>query len=197
MGRKKREASPTGVYHWIARGMNRKWLFHAAEDHQRFQELILEYRDTYQIKIYHYCQMTNHIHMLLKAEDMAKLAKFSHYVQRRYAYYYCGKYKWNGSVFRQGYKSFAIDRDEYLLECGRYIERNPIKAGMVENLDEYPFSSYRFYAYGETDRLLDYSPAFLGLANEALVRQKLYAEYVNTSRVQEEMMERGLLPAME
>ena len=129
MGRKRREASPTGFYHWIVRGMNKKCLFHDDDDYFRFQDLILEYRDTCQIKIYHYCFMTNHIHMLLKAETLEELARFSHYVQRRYAYYYCGKYQWNGSVFRQGYKSLVIDRDEYLLECGRYIERNPVKAG--------------------------------------------------------------------
>lgn len=197
MGRKKREASPTGIYHWIVRGMNKKRLFHDAEDHARFQGLVLQYRDTYQIKIHHYCQMTNHVHMLLKAESLEDLANFSHYVQRRYAYAYCGKYKWNGSVFRQGYKSLPIDREEYLLECGRYIEQNPVKAKMVNEAGEYAFSSYRYYANGEADRLVDSSPAFMGLATDPIVRQQLYAAYVNAVRVQEEMLERGLLPAIE
>lgn len=197
MGRKKREVSPTGIYHWIVRGMNRKRLFHDQEDHSRFQNLVLQYRDLYRVKIHHYCQMTNHVHMLLRTESLEALTGFSHYVQRRYAYSYCGKYKWNGSVFRQGYKSYAIDREEYLLECGRYIERNPVKAKMVNEASEYAFSSYRFYAYGEADPMLDCSPAFLALAVNPIARRELYAAYVNSVRVQEEMMERGLLPVSE
>ncbi len=197
MGRKKREVSATGIYHWIVRGMNRKYLFHGKEDYLRFQDLVVGYRETYQIKIYHYCQMSNHVHMLLRAECLENMARFSHYVQRRYAYYYCGQYKWNGSVFRQGYKSFVIDRDEYLLECGRYIERNPVKAEIVAVVGEYEFSSYRFYAYGESDRMVEYSPAFIGLAKDPFIRRELYVEYVNAVRVQEEMAERGLLPALE
>ena len=104
--------------------------------------------------------------MLLKADSLEALADFSHYVQRRYAYSYCGKYKWNGSVFRQGYKSLPIEREEYLLECGRYIERNPVKAKMVSEAGEYAFSSYRYYANGEVDRMVECSPAFIGLATD-------------------------------
>ena len=93
MPRKKREESPTGVYHWIARGMNKKDLFHRQGDYERFRELILEYKTAFSIAIYHYCFMTNHVHLLVQSEDLQSLSLFSHYVQRRYAYYYCGKYK--------------------------------------------------------------------------------------------------------
>lgn len=192
MPRKKRQESPTGVYHWIVRGMNKKDLFHQPADYQRFRELIVEYKTVYGIEIYHFCFMTNHAHMLMRAEKLVDLSQFSHYVQRRYAYYYCGKYKWTGSVFQRGYRSLAIDRDEYLLECGRYIERNPLKAGLVSRPESYRYSSYGYYAKGRRDDLVAPSPAYLGLSKDEENRRAIYAAYVQTNRVQEEMMERGL-----
>lgn len=88
MPRKKREASPTGIYHWIVRGMNKKQLFHHAADYSIFESFIKEYQSQYHLKIYHYCYMTNHVHMLIDAPSLEDLSSFSHYVQRRYAYYY-------------------------------------------------------------------------------------------------------------
>ena len=137
--------------------------------------------------------MTNHVHLLVKAEDRSELSSFSHYVQRRYAYYYCGKYKWTGSVFQRAYKSFSIDRDEYLLECGRYIERNPIKAKIVEAIEGYKHSSYHYYAHGKDNDLITDSPAYLGLSADNCDRRRIYSIYVKQNRVQEEMMEKGLL----
>ncbi len=192
MPRKRREESPTGVYHWIVRGMNRKKLFHKAKDYRCFEDLLLEYKAVYDIKVYHYCYMSNHVHLLVKANDLESLAGFSQYVQRRYAYRYCGEYKWNGSVFQRGYKSFVIDKEAYLLECARYIERNPIKAKMVENVGDYCYSSYNYYAEGEAALLITPSPAFISLGSDVRCRQALYKKYVTEIRVQEEMLERGI-----
>ena len=194
MPRKRREESTTGIYHWIVRGMNKKHLFHHGKDFQRFRELILEYKIIYSILVYHYCFMTNHVHMLIQTARLNQLAKFSHYVQRRYAYYYCGKYKWTGSVFQRGYRSIVIERDEYLLECGRYIERNPIKAKLAKAAGDYIYSSFDYYAKGNPDELLDVSPAYLGLSPDLTERKRIYADYVNQTRIQEEMAEKGLLP---
>ena len=92
MPRKRREESPTGVYHWIVRGMNKKDLFHEASDFLFFKSLLSTYKEIYDIKIYHYCLMTNHAHLLIWNPGLEKMAKFSQYVQRRYAYYYCKTY---------------------------------------------------------------------------------------------------------
>jgi putative transposase len=127
MPRKRREESQAGVYHWIVRGMNKKDLFHDERDFRRFRELLAEYKKTYSVLIFHYCLMTNHVHLLIRADGLKALSEFSHFTQRRYAYYYCKRYRWTGSVFQRGFKSLVVDRDEYLLECGRYIERNPLK----------------------------------------------------------------------
>ena len=193
MPRKKREASPTGVYHWIVRGMNRRNLFCHDTDFQKFRDLLTEYKALYKIDIYHYCFMTNHVHLLIWAKELGQVSDFSHYVQRRYAYYYCEKYKRTGSVFQRGYRSFPIDKDEYLLECGRYIERNPVKARIVTRAEDYAQSSFRFYAFGEVDGLLNVSPAYEELSFVIEQRREIYEGYVNKTRVQEEMFEKGLL----
>ena len=193
MPRKRREESSTGVYHWIVRGMNKKDLFHEALDYDRFREILTEYRNEYQIGVFHYCFMTNHVHLLLNAQGIERLSKFSHYVQRRYAYYYCGKYRWTGSVFQRGYRSWVIDRDEYLLECGRYIERNPVKAKLVKSPEDCRHSSYCYYAQGKVDDLITPSPAYLGLSQDSQDRRRIYADYVQQIRIQEEMTDRGLL----
>jgi len=194
MPRKRREQSSTGVYHWIVRGMNKKDLFHDAQDFDFFRKLLFEYKTSYQIVFFHYCFMTNHVHLLLKSVDLESLAGFSHYVQRRYAYYYCGRYKWTGSVFQRGYRSFIIDRDEYMLECGRYIERNPVKAKLTKSPSDYKHTSFHYYASGEQDDLLTESPAFAGLSNDIDERRSVYAKRVQEHRVNEEMMGMGLIP---
>ncbi len=193
MPRKRRQESPTGIYHWIIRGINKKKIFHSSGDFSQFRGLISEYKKLYDIEIYHYCCMTNHVHMLIRTDKLLNISKFSHFVQRRYAYYYCKQYKWTGSVFQRGYRSLLIDKEEYLLECGRYIERNPLKARMIKSLAQYAHSSYHYYADGQADDLINPSPTYLGLANSEKSRQEIYAKYVQENRIQEEMMERGLL----
>jgi putative transposase len=173
--------------------MNKKVLFHEPEDFRHFRSLLIEYRNAHLQGVYRYCFMTNHAHLLIKAPRPEELSKFSHYVQRRYAYYYCGKYKWTGSVFQRGYRSMVIDRDEYLLECGRYIERNPLKAGLVKAPEMYPYTSYRYYTMGEADDLVTESPAYLGLSVVAEERRTMYSGYVKQVRIQDEMVEKGLL----
>jgi putative transposase len=193
MPRRIRVQSPTGAYHWIVRGINRKNLFHSQKDFFKFLELALEHKEENKIQIYHYCLMTNHIHMLIVSENLADLSRFSHYVQRRYAYYYCKAYRWKGQVFQRIYRSLPIDKDSYFLECGRYIENNPLRAGIVKKLEQYPYTSYSFYAHSKKDKLLTFSPAYLGLASKASHRRRIYKNYVSQERAYQELVDRALL----
>ena len=193
MPRKKRIPSPTGVYHWINRGINRKHLFHFKDDHEYFLKLLKEHKTQFDIDIYHYCLMPNHIHLLLRADDIASLSRFSQYLQRRYAYYYCKNHKWKGQVFQRMYKSIAVDKDTYLLECGRYIERNPVRANLVKEPGQYTYSSYLFYAGQKENDILTPSPAYLGLAQNDYQRAELYRDYVSTSRPYEDILDVAIL----
>jgi putative transposase len=193
MPRTKRRVSPTGIYHWIVRGLNRKQLFHQKNDYEHFEVLLREYIGKFGITVYHYCYMSNHVHLLIKANDLKDLAGFSHYVQRRYAYYYCKEHQWNGGVFQRRYRSHGIEEESYLLECGRYIERNPLKAKVVKRPEQYGYSSYHYYARGQSSPLITPSPAYLALSQDAKQRKALYVRYITETRIQEEMAERGLI----
>ena len=195
MPRKNRTESPTGVYHWINRGITKKDLFHKAPDYGFFVKLLKEYKTIYDIQIYHYCLMTNHVHLLISAPSTYELSKFSQYVQRRYAYYYSKTYHWGGGIFQGRYKSLPVDKDTYLLECGRYIERNPLKAGLAEDPGAYPYSSHRYYAYGEENVLISPSPAYLANSSFPYERQVMYRRYVIEPRIQEIVENAGKLPA--
>jgi putative transposase len=80
-----------------------------------------------------------------------------------------------------------------LLECGRYIERNPVRVGLVRSAEGYEYSSYHYYAEGKEDNLLTASPAYLGLSEDPKQRRRLYARHVSERRIYEEMKEQNLL----
>ncbi len=83
-----------------------------------------------------------------------------------------------------------IESDAYLLDCGRYIERNPLRAKIVERLEDYGYTSYRFYAFGETNALITENMLYAQLGNSAHERQALYRDYVSKPRPYEELIDR-------
>ena len=186
MPRKTRQESPTGVYHWITRGYLKKDVFRAKDDFGKFLELLKEYQPVYSIGIYHYCLMHNHAHLLVKAPSKEALSRFSHFVKRRYAYYYSKSYAHAGPSFEKRFIAIPVDCEAYLLECGRYIERNPVRAGLVKHPLDYPYSSFTWYMGETPSSVLIASPAFLALADEPIERTKQYEQYVIELRPQEE-----------
>lgn len=178
MPRKPRIVSSTEVYHFINRGINKKHLFHHDRDFKYYLSLLKEYSDSLKIKIFHYCLMTNHTHLLLQVDQMEKLSLFGHYIQRRYAHYYSKTHSWPGQVFRRPFLCKPVENDIYLLECGRYIERNPVRANIVQNPEDYPYSSYKFYAISQINPLIAPSPAYLDLAKHKNERAAVYRFYV-------------------
>ena len=193
MARGPRKESSTGYYHWINRGVNQKKIFHFENDFHAFLNLVREYKSRFDINLIHYCLMTNHIHLLIKATDRTSLFRFSYYIQRRYAYYYCKTYKWRGQVFQRMYKSLPIEKESYLMECGRYIERNPVRSQLIKHVSEWPYSSYAFYAYGSPNDLLTESPMYLEMAPMAEKRQFFYRDYVDQDRAYDQIVDKALL----
>ena len=195
MAREAREASAYGLYHVIQRGNNRKWLFLDSEDFLQMQKLIQEYMTEYKMVLHHYCLMSNHIHLLVKAKDTKLISKMMHGVQRSYHHYYRRKRGWSGHLFQGRYKSFPIKNEEHLLECGRYIERNPVRAEMVSDAGDWEYSSYRCYAVGEGQGFVELSPAYFSLSKNEEDRQRKYRQYVAEERIYEKLMEKALLKA--
>ena len=155
MPRVAREKSESGIYHVIIRGANRQEIFHDEEDKLRFLETLKKYKTDAEMKVYGWCLMGNHVHLLLKEgkEDLSITMKR---LGVSYVWFYNLKYKTTGHLFQDRFKSEKVETDEYLLTVIRYIHQNPVKAGIVERSEEWIWSSCPAY-YGEAypEGLLD------------------------------------------
>ncbi len=172
-----------GCYHIVTRGIDRRRLFRYKQDFESFYRIIQEYLKKYKIYLLHYCLMPNHIHLLVKAEKSHDLPKFMQSLLQKYASKFRKKYKSVGFVFQNRYKSKLIDNDAYLLECARYIERNPLRANIVKELSEYLWSSYSYYSKGKIDDIITLdNPLYISLAQTAQGRQEAYVKYISEER---------------
>ncbi len=193
MGRKPRQESETGIYHVIIRGNNKGRLFHGREDFDEILKIAGEYLSKYPVQIYHYCLMSNHAHLLIRSEVALQLSKYMHGIQRAYHHYYRKQHTHFGHLFQGRYRSLPIETEGYLLDCGRYIERNPVRANMVADPRDWAYSSYGFYANGKKDPLVTESLAYVALADRAEARQELYRRHVEVTRPYEELIDKELI----
>ena len=144
MPRAARMRSKTGIYHIILRGINKQTIFEDEEDRERFIQTLGEYKEKSEYKIYAYCMMGNHIHILLK-EEKEDLGIVIKRIGASYVYWYNWKYDRTGHLFQDRYKSEVVEDNKYLLTALRYIHQNPLKSGIVKGIQEYKWSSYTEY----------------------------------------------------
>lgn len=193
MPRQARMLEDGRCYHIITRGNDRRRLFRVKQDFLWFLKLVKEGLRKYDVRIYHYCLMTNHIHILIKAVKAKDVPIFFKFIFQRYAQNFRKRYHNAGYLFQNRYKSYQIDKDSYLLDCGRYIERNPLRAGLVVNLSEYPWNSYLYYAHGRADDIIkEPNPLFLQLGTNDEERRRKYIEYIMEDRPYEHLVDKGL-----
>src|SRR3989338_4203231 len=122
--------------------------------------------------------MSNHFHLLVEIEAGVQLPKFMQSLLQGYGRWYAKRRGYVGHVWQGRYKSPLVDRESYFLEAGRYIERNPLRAKIVKNIEDSPWSSYSAYAYGKPDPLLDEDPYYAQLGSTAEVRQLAYRDFI-------------------
>ncbi len=193
MPRKPRILIEGGYYHILTRGNDRRKLFRYRQDYRYFLEIIKRYLTKFQISIVHYCLMPNHLHLLIQAHKAGDLPKFMQGILQVYADYFRKKYDSVGFVFQNRYKSFLIESEAYLLECGRYIERNPLRAGITDDLLNYPWSSFSFYAVSKRSDIIKLmNPVYLSLANTEKERQLHYQNYVYKERPYDLIVDKAL-----
>ncbi len=144
MPRAPRLKSASGIYHIMFRGINRQTIFEDDEDYVKFIETLKSYKSVSGYKVFAYCLMSNHIHILLKAEkeDLDLIIKR---IAGSYVYWYNRKYYRTGHLFQDRFKSEPVEDDKYFLTVLRYIHQNPVKAGRTEDVSEYKYSSYNEY----------------------------------------------------
>ena len=155
MPRQARRKSKTGIYHVILRGINRQIIFEDEEDNDKAIETLSKYKEICGYRLYAYCLMGNHIHLLLKTEkdDIDLVIKR---IAGSYVYWHNLKYRRIGHLFQDRYKSEAVESDRYLLAVLRYIHQNPQKAGLCKEISDYKYSSYSDYIKGESE-ILDWA----------------------------------------
>lgn len=194
MPRAKRFLPPSdAALHVTTRGNNRLYLFQADSDKAYYLSAVKELKEENNLDIFHYCLMSNHVHMIIWLRQGNKLSRFMKQLQLRYFNYYKAIYGYTGHLWQGRFKSNLIDTDSYLLQCGKYIELNPVRGLMVTTPETYRFSSYRYYAYGWQDPLITPSPAYLGLSKDSEDRRKQYVAFVidssiiNTRRLQAQL----------
>ena len=179
MPRTARVAPKEHVYHVLTRGNNRQDVFEDGDDFRKYLDLLFRYKEKYHFKLYHYVMMTNHVHLVIEPlEEGGGLSEIMKGINLVYAQHYKRKYGHTGHFWQDRYKSIIISRDQYLLACGSYVELNPVRAKMVEDPKDYPWSSYRAYAYGKRDVLLDKHPVYLQLSEKERERRKKYRDFV-------------------
>lgn len=140
MPRTARRASSTGIYHVMVRGLNKMPVFKEKREKTRIVNLIRENLSEYDVAIYAYCVMSNHLHLLIKA-DLKELASFMAKILAAFAHYYNYKHQRVGYVFQDRFKSQCVEKESYFWNCMRYIHMNPGKTGSVKETLRYEHSS--------------------------------------------------------
>ena len=162
--------------HLIQRGNNREPIFVADDDYRFYLECLQEAAERCGSAIHAYVLMTNHTHLLATPEMQSSLPKTMQSVGRRYVQYFNFTYSRTGTLWEGRYKATVIDSEAYLLTCMRYIELNPVRAGMVEDPSDYPWSSYGVNALGKHDKLCTPHSLYQRIGRNAVERQKGYQE---------------------
>ncbi|HLJ96596.1 MAG TPA: transposase [Gemmataceae bacterium] len=165
-------------YHVMNRGQNRATLFVEDADFSYFLGLLGRYSRRFEVCLYHYCLLSNHFHLLLQLPRPRQLSQMMAGMLVAYVRYVQRRYNFVGHVFQGRFKSPAVDAETYLLSCGRYIERNPVTAGLTAEPWTYRWSSCRAYALGESDALLTSNPWYEQLSIERARRQELWRQFL-------------------
>jgi putative transposase len=155
MSRIARFIEPQGYYHIISRSINETWILKDQEDFNAFYRMELWAKTKFPIRLFHYVIMNTHFHYVLQATDKETLSAHFAYLKWHYTKWMREKYGWKGPLWRERYKSLPIENESYLFACGTYVEYNPVRAGICDGPENYPFSSSRKYRANAKDPLLD------------------------------------------
>ena len=181
MARLPRFTIPGHPQHVIVRGNNRMPIFCADADYRFYLEKLKQACDKHDCDIHAYVLMTNHVHLLMTPQTEWGIGKVMQMLGRYYVQYFNHTYGRSGTLWDGRYKATLIDSERYLLTCYRYIELNPVRAeDMVDHPSEYPWSSYRYNALGQSDGLVVPHPEYLWLGKDEKVRQQAYRALFKT-----------------
>ena len=180
MARLPRLTLPGYPHHVIQRGNNRQPIFASSADYQTLLDLLDENAKKFGVAIHAYVLMSNHFHLLVTPQTADGLPQMMQAVGRRYVRYFNDRQKRSGTLWEGRYKSTLIQSERYLLACMSYIDLNPVRAGLVAQVRDYPWSSYGHYTGQRIDKLITPHPLFWELGNTPFAREAAYAELLHS-----------------
>lgn len=182
-------------HHVIQRGNNRQAIFLNDADRRRMLELLEQNAAQFEVAVHAYVLMDNHFHLLLTPRTGDGLSRMMQAVGRRYVRYFNDSHGRTGTLWEGRYRSTLIETERYLLACMAYIDLNPVRAGLVAQACDYPWSSHGHYAGLRTDRMVTPHPLYWELGNTPFAREAAYARLVQeglTAQQQQALTESAL-----
>jgi len=152
--------------HVVQRGNNRDACFFTDDDYRFYLDVLADACRRYRVDVHAYVLMTNHVHLLLTPRAVDGVSRVMQSLGRRYVQYVNRTYRRCGTLWESRYKASLVDADRYLMALYRYIELNPVAAGMQSHPGDYPWSSFRCNAWGRLNHLICPHSLFLGLLSK-------------------------------
>jgi len=158
----------------IQRGNNRQAIFACEDDKRAYVTWLKQYSKKYKVDIHAWVLMTNHVHILCTPSNHLAISKMMQSLGRMYVMYFNRAYKRTGTLWEGRYRSCLVQDEEYLLTLYRYIELNPVRAGMVNEPSEYSWSSYQCNGLGKASDLITAHPIYLAISKDVSKRLDSY-----------------------
>lgn len=178
MARLPRLTLPGYPHHVIQRGNNRQPIFTTTDDYRHLLGLLHENAKRFDVAIHAYVLMGNHFHLLATPQTDKGLPQMMQAVGRSYVRYFNDLQGRSGTLWEGRYRSTLIQADRYLMTCMAYMDLNPVRASLVAEAGDYPWSSHGHYAGLRADKLITPHPLFWSLGNTPFAREAAYAEMV-------------------
>lgn len=184
MARLPRICLPGIPQHVIQRGNNRQICFASEGDMAAFAHWLDKYSREYRVAVHAWVFMTNHVHLLVTPQTSSGVSTMMQSLGRQYVRYFNHTYRRTGTLWEGRYRSSPVEAETYLMVCQRYIELNPVRAGMVDDPGEYGWSSFRTNGLGVHTRLINPHPLYRALGDTVEQRCEAYRQLF-TGRLEE------------
>ena len=174
--------------HVIQRGIDRQAVFFEAADYEYFLALLAEGARSYDVSVHAYCLMTNHYHLLISPHAPDSMPRFMRYLSGGYVRFINARYGRTGTLWDGRYRASLVDEDRYFLACHRYIELNPVRAGVTHGPGDYQWSSYARNAFGSRGGCVVPHAVYQALGDCEMQRQ----DAIRYQRQEAEFLKSGL-----
>jgi len=174
MPRRPRSITANTPVHIVQRGINRRLCFRQPTDFRSYLAALRETSGDYGVSIYAYVLMTNHVHILATPGHEGAVSRMMQQLGRKYVSYFNKAHSRTGTLWEGRFRSSVVNDERYLFACYRYIELNPVRAGLVRSAREYRWSIYRANAMNLSDGLVRASPEWLALGKCNSERSRRY-----------------------